>query len=264
MKLFNRVSSTAVALLSFTMLQIPASAHAQSMTLRPPSDRAVSLETAHTFFKEGEQSLGTLAFFLDGRYSIGQPILLLEVPFGNVSGDFNSASGVGGIYLGAEMPWTPTSRTSVEFGVRLPNATDQSLFPLSFTDLDRIEAFQDLTTFRAVIHHRPKAPGLNVGFHGGLLHSRGEDDFSRTHLAYGLDAVSTGPSLNAGAGVIGRFVLSGSGGSFGERSVHFLHGWADFGSGDLRPGITAQLPVDKEFRDVMRATIGVRLQMVLH
>lgn len=62
-------------------------------------------------------------------------------------------------------------------------------------------------------------------------------------------------------GVAGRWAASVDEGSFSENSLHQLGLSADVLLKGVRPGISVRIPLDEEYRDLVKSSVGLYLQV---
>jgi len=186
---------------------------------------------------------------------------------------------LGNPYVG--LAFDPLPAFSLELGTRLPltTADDESFADVVafLADVQRGEAFVEdfVPVIASATYRMDPAPGWSVEGRGGVssLFYTGDDDDQDniTFLDYGVFGSYSltlksqlAQSVRFGAGILGRWDVSESEGSFSENSLHQVGLTADLGMRRVRPGLSLRVPVEKDYREVLRTSVGFYLQVPLH
>lgn len=253
--------------------------------LMPEAPRkGLGLEVSHPSFKEFDVTLPTTIWYASGQLPLMDRLRArvdLPLAFADFKGDdasVGSSTVFGNPYVGLAFDALPA--LSLELGTRLPLTTaDEESFAdvVAFlADVQRGEAFvEDFVPVIASAAYRIEpAPGWSVEGRGGvanLFHTGDEEDGENiTFLDYGvfgsysMDLRSQwAHSARFGAGIMGRWDVSEDEGSFSENSLHQVGLTADLGMRRVRPGLSLRVPVDKDYRDVLKTSVGFYLQVPL-
>lgn len=254
-------------------------ASAQSILLPGTPEKGITFEAAHANFREDAASTASAVFFLSGRLPLGERLrLIADVPVahGSFAGElgelFDGESTVlGNPKLGLELAALPS--LVVEGSVRLPlgTASETSVGDVIgiLSDPQRAEAFaMDVVPATAAFTYQvPVAGALGLRARAGATHlfyTGDEADVENTTLLdYGLFGTYPAGPARLGLGVSGRYNASGDEGDFGDRSLHFAGATADFQVAGVRPGVSLQVPLDSEHREVVGPSFGLYLQVPL-
>lgn len=267
--LFAAVLASAIAL--------PAAAQ----DILPTPSRGVWLESGYTSFDFGAGDLVSVDFpstvtFLSGRLPLGERTrLVVDLPFSysNVEslGESETSSVFGNPYLGLEIVSSP--EFTVEIGTRLPltSADEESsadVFAAMANPL-RGEAWAiDLIPVSLAANFSDDvASNVSVRTRIGttVFHYTGDEEDVDTEAAidYGVATTYTTGNARFGAGLNGRWLVTADEGGLEENTLHTLGLSADVLLRGIRPGLAVRLPLDEDYRDVVKSTIAVTLQVPL-
>jgi len=274
---------TRTGLLAGILLVLPAlalPAAGQTSPLLPAQvERGISLEIAHPSFRELETTAATSVWHLGGSLPLLVPGLrvVADLPVAHAaldgaSGELAESSTVfGNPYIGLE--YAVRSFLVLEGGIRAPLTTaDAESYAdvVGFlADVSRGEAFLD-DAFPVALGARADyrvRPDLGFSARLGMVHAfhTGDDDdmSSLTFVDYGVGTNWTRGAARVGAGLAGRWEASADEGRFGENSLHQFGITADLALGPVRPGLSLRLPLDRDHRDILKATVGAYVQVPL-
>ncbi|MEO6462490.1 MAG: hypothetical protein ABIP29_05390 [Candidatus Eisenbacteria bacterium] len=248
---------------------------AQSIWLDRVSPRTIHLEGAKPFLEGDRDGFFTTTWFLSTRLPLGERLAFVgELPFATAKTAFDlptfglfeaSSSAIGNPYLGIETRPASGRGSRFELGVRLPAASDNEFATATgaATDVDRWEAFfPDIIVLRSTFHWRDDVvgkPGIDVRLGPALWLADGLGGNAEIFAHYGLQFLYHGTEARAGAGIGGRWLLTG-GGDLGASSVHQVEAAADFLPGRVRPGVTLRIPLEDNGIDL---ALGLTLNVVL-
>jgi hypothetical protein len=268
----NRRQLFALVLTSAALAAAPAAA--QDFTLPPAAAKSISLEGVYTDFEGLDASFPSTVWFLTGRAPLTQTLgAVVDLPFSyakvDTGLDEESNSVIGNPYVGIEYAAMPMLK--LELGGRLPlTSSDED----SFADLlavasnpMRAEAFiSDVVPVTAAATlTRDLTPTFSLRARAGateFFYTGDEDDAeSETSVDYGVAGTYTNGNARLGLGVSGRWLASAEEGDFGENSFHFIGGSVDVLVRGVRPGLTVRLPLDGDYSDAVKSSIGLYLQV---
>jgi hypothetical protein len=247
------------------LLLAAAPLRAQRTWLVPLPDRGASLEIA-TGLYEQDVTNGFTATITPGlRFPIGGGIILTgELPISRASvrpgfiGADRSATFIGNPWIGLELPLRSAGR--LELGVRpgLHRAEDQAeasaVFFGTVTEYDRFEAWLGkATSVRSVVHlgRLPTAGAFVTARVGGsLLIPDGTGADPEVVANYGVRGGLVRNGTMFYAAVTGRALVTSTGGSIEDRTVHQLGVGLEALSGQVRPQIGARIFLDAELENV--------------
>jgi len=279
----NRIAPFALALGLVAAGFAPAAA--QSTWLDREHRPSVLVETLFPNFDSGSDGIfgsadtgfPTWTWFAATRLPAGQTAMFVaELPYSRgelQEGSFSeSEATIGNPYLGIEYAPRP-SGFLLEFGARIPLASDKKLLPLLvgyFTDVEREEAFvPDQVPVRLGLHyHRAASANAHIAYDLRLVPSvwiKTNDTFldeTETFLGYGAWVRYEGESVRVGGGLTGRWNTSNDGADFSEASVHQFDLGADFLRGAVRPGVQLKLPLDDDLTSVLNSVVGVSITIL--
>jgi hypothetical protein len=173
-------------------------------------------------------------------------------------------------------PWVGVRRgqgdTHLELGIRLPLAQDEAgnqnlpLLAGALGDFNRSEAWlPEVTTaqFR-VTSVRRSAEGLVMAGHIGATawfpRSGGDTE---VFADYGAGLGLATPAVEVTGGIVGRMLLTQSGGSLDDRMVNQLELAVAGRRGGVRPFGGVRIPLDDDLSGVLRLAISVGLRIRL-
>jgi hypothetical protein len=248
---------------------LPATAGAQALWPRPLAGVGeVGLEWVRPTF-DNDEGLGASrgVWILDGRAKVGQRLNLI-VALPSLS-DGNSRT-YGNLLFGLEFTDT-TGRPEFTVGVRHGGVSSGSSFtPIGVAllgDYDRLEqALTDGWIINTVGHVRPwKAEDggfaeLRFGVTGIFQNADGASSTSML-LDYGIRIGREQESFGFGAGLTGRWPITGSAGGSVESAVHQVFLDASYLKGIVQPTVGMRFPFDEELGEVFdyALTFGVKV-----
>ena len=278
----SRVGGACV--LALCGLSLAAPLAGQEFLMPEAPRKGLGLEVSHPSFKQFDVTLPTSIWYASGQHPVTDRLTArvdLPLAFADFKGDAESVGSstvFGNPYVGVAFDARPA--LSLELGTRLPLTTaDEESFAdvVAFlADVQRGEAFVEdfVPVIGAAAYRMEPAPGWSVESRGrvsNLFYTGDDDDQDNvTFLDYGIFG-SYSMALNSrraqsarfGAGIMGRWDVSEDEGSFSENSLHQLGLTADLGMGRVRPGLSVRVPVDKDYRDVLKTSVGIYLQVPL-
>ena len=211
--------------------------------------------------------LSNLALFATAAVQIGDGTLaVVEIPLSradeSVSGP-DAETAMGNPYIGVRTAATEATGVRWSLGVRIPVASDASGATgvgLAGSASDRFEAFvPDL--FAIDVAGRYIGALSDIAYMSGRLGAVGDvptdEGDPEIFLLYGAKTWIDSQGLSAGLGFSGRYLLSESDWSFGDRTLQELGFWAEYAFGSVRPGIRLQLPVGEQMSDFVDRVIGI-------
>jgi len=281
----NRIASFALALGLVAAGFAPAAA--QSTWLDREHRPSVLVETLFPNFDSGSDGIfdsadtgfPTWTWFAAARLPTGETTMFVaELPYSRgelQEGSFSeSGATIGNPYLGIEYAPRP-SGFLLEFGARIPLASDEMLLPILvgfYTDVEREEAFvHDRVPVRLGLHyHRAASANAHIAYDVRLVPSvwiSTDDMFdssaeTEAFLGYGAWVRYEGESVRVGGGLTGRWITSNDGADFSEASVHQFDLGADFLRGAVRPGVQLKLPLDDDLTSVLNSVVGVSITIL--
>jgi hypothetical protein len=245
---------------------VPGTSSAQSPWLDRGHDHTILLEGQKPIYPFDGESFFTTTWFLDARVGLAPRVhLVCELPWAHFARRSLSESQLGNPYLGFEYG-SGGRGASGELGFHLPavsgDAESAPVLSGIFSDVDRWEAFwPDLIGVSGAVDYRYVAPS-GVTLRGRLgpslwIPSQGAGD-AELFAIYGGWVGFDGRLARIEAGWSGRVFLTGEGVFSEENLNHQLAASADFGSGRVRPGLHARLPLG-DLSNTVDAVVGVRL-----
>jgi len=265
-----------VGVLGVTILATAQPGAAQGFLMPQTPERGISVELSHPSFKIFDVTMPTSVWFVAGQMPLRSNLRgVVDLPLAHA--EFKGTTGealgtntvLGNPYLGIEYLAAPG--VVVEVGARLPLTTaDEESFADVIgllSDMDRAEAFLEHAVpflVRARAEHRISPAvtlqgrvGATTSWYTGDL----EDVDAETFVDYGVFASWALEKVRLGGGMSGRWHASADEGNFGERSLHQFGLTADTKVRNVRPGVSLRLPVDKDYREVMKSSVGVYVQI---
>lgn len=236
-----------------------------------------SLEVLRPFLKEGADDLNGLsaAFAVTGRFAISDrwdALVELPLAIGHVDAEpgFPSrpeatSQSLGNLYVG--MSGTVSS-ADLDFGVRLPTVEDfgdDRRFPSRIVGIasmtERITAFSFPASISATAAASLNtARSVSLRPQGGVLilvPTENEGGDSELFGMFGLQGWYTPSTTRAGAGISGRYWLTGGG--VNDRTLMESTFWLDHAFGNIRPGVYVVVPIDQDF--AVSSVVGVSVQV---
>lgn len=237
-----------------------------------PAPRAVSLEVNRPSFDGGGTSALTTVNQLGIRWSVGSMILVGELPIviAKPDGAPSGATLIGNPLLAIAA--NPSGEFIGELGVRIPvvsvttpeKAFAQTVGLLAdFVDFDAY--LDDVLTIRGTMGYRHRSPehftwrvALRPTFMAPTGSNTGD---SELFLDYGFQVGYETEQFTAGAMFNGRGIVTESGGSFGERTVHEIALGGSVIAGQWRPGLILRIPADGDLSNALEITVGLKLEV---
>jgi hypothetical protein len=266
----RRIDSRTLALAcTACVLTVASPLEAQALWLDRSDRPTIAFEWLKPNFWEA--SFFTSTSYLDWSVPLGAPFRLVgDIPLSHLASDdeFGTASqtSIGNPLLGVELP---SGNWSGEFGVRIPLVSGENrdaAFVGGATDSDRLEAFIDdaIPVIAAVNYYTERRPGLIARVRLGAVvwlptASGFETELSATYtgqVGYGTDV------FTFLGGFTGRVIVSEPG-DFGSRSLNQLGFSAIARVGRVRPGLHLRLPLDYDLKDVLDAVFGISVAVDL-
>jgi len=263
---------TFLAALMVSAAALPAAAQ----DILPTPSRGVWLESSYTEFDGEGVKFPTSVTFLSGRFPLsGQTSLVADLPFSHsnieIAGESESSTVFGNPYLGLEYAASP--RLTVEFGTRLPltSADEESTADVmaALANPLRVEAWvTDIVPVTLAANFtQDVAPNFSVRTRIGATAFQytgdAEDVDTEGAVDYGVAGTYTSGNARFGAGLNGRWWATAEGGDFAENTLHTLGLSADVRVGGVRPGLSLRLPLDEDYREVVKGSLAVTLQVPL-
>jgi hypothetical protein len=255
---------------------LPTALHAQWSA--PPTAPTLTADWLKPSLKDGDvsflSSLLTLSVDLPVRRLTMATVRLPIAHVGDGGGPPRSESSTahGNLFVGVRRSDEDHLR-SLELGVWLPVAEVEdelgALFLGAFTDPLRIEGVApDVTTVSARARWEARSGGgafgaLGLGALGWFFDSDRDED-AQLVFDYGGEVGSRGGWGWVVAELSGRLrATGGDDTSLSERTIHQLGVAAGLGDGRVQPSVRVRLPLEEDVRDIVRAVVGVGLQVRL-
>ncbi len=251
-------------------------ARAQSQWLDRITRAGVHLEIDKPSLEYGEESFLTTAWFVTGRTTLARNLALVaEFPFAHFDAaplyfaggayvyDPAAQTAIGNPYIGIEAGAADRPGVVVEFGVRLPFASDESsaLGTGLLSDVDRWEAWFGKAFAGRIGLHAHSSPERPVWLDGRAAPTvivTTEGGYVEAFLTYGLQVRTTRESVRGGVGIGGRLHFTGG----DPDTYNQLELTADVLRGSCRPGIVFRLPLDSDLSDDVGSVLGLTLSFV--
>jgi hypothetical protein len=271
----NRTITASLAALA---LLAAGEAGAQSDLLPSLPAKGIGIEAVHPNFRPAELTAASAVLYLTGRMplvgdlSVVGDVPLVHARFAGTAGEGIDGDGtvLGNPRLGLE--YRPTATLTVEASTRLPltTADDSSVgdFVAVVSDPIRLEAFaKDVLPVTAGLRWETQVAGafsIRSRAAGTTVFMIGEEGGDRvTFLDYGAFGGYTAGAARLGLGLSGRWAVSEEEGGFSGSSFHFAGATVDYAVGGVRPGLSLQLPIESEGREVLGPQLGVYLRVPL-
>ena len=247
---------------------------AQSIWHPRDVDRAVTVEFLKPDFDDEpfaeDEDFMTAAAFLSARLPLSPKLSFIgQVPLARFYGasTFGQTDrALGNVYLGIEE--RGSGLLSGELGVYLPTSSANAPYALAtgiVADVARWEAFYDnAVSARAALNFRRVSPsnfvvGLRVG--PALVITTESNSDTEIYANYSGRFGYEDARVRAGAGLTGRMILTQSGLSLSQRTVHQLEVHADVGR-SIRPGVELKVPLG-DLGEGIPMVLGASLTFVL-
>jgi len=260
------------------------SAQAQSIFLEPNNIPAVHLEALRPGFRGKDLSNITFAFFLSGRFSLGEELQVrAEIPYmtykeddswsywGYQTRSSERENAFGNPYLGLEFGRLENGFHG-EAGIRLPVVKDTSGAETEgmLTDpVERMEAFvPEVIPVYLGVNYRYRSDngfGMRLRMVPVIWFRMGSSSSDDTEIfaLYSAQAWYESEKVGVGGGFSGRFLTTGDEDGFGERTLHQFGFFANYTFGSVMPGFQVRFPLDQDLKDVLvpaySLSIGVKL-----
>jgi hypothetical protein len=255
------------------MTTIPDALAAQSMWVNRGSEGGFALEYLRPAFN-GSPDFTLLSgiYVVSFRGPMSHRVQLVgELPVVHTSyknsflGD-GSSTDIGNLYVGLSSGSTD-SGTVVETGIHLPIAgSTADALPLGMLgDYDRYEMYlPDVLALGVRVDHKsPMSDGLftRLRFGPTVLFPTGNGGDTDVDLGYGFATGFENATTNVSIGVTGRWRLTGSSGSFGEKSVHQATLLGSQRLGPVRVGAQLRIPVDDQLDNYLERVLGLSVTL---
>lgn len=248
---------------------------AAAQVLQPWGDlapRSVYLDIFRPAFDGGGTTTLTTINQLGVRWALGSIVLEGELPIVMAKAEGAPSGGtlIGNPFLGVAT--LPTSSFIGELGVRLPIASastpEKTVAELVgiLGDIADFDAYaEDILTIRGTIGYRSLRPdhlALRAALRPTLMSPTGSSTgSSELFLDYGFQLGYETARYTAGAMFNGRAILTESGLSLGERTLHEIGIGGSLIAGQWRPGLILRLPLDKDMSDTMQPSLGLKVEV---
>jgi hypothetical protein len=262
----------AFRLAALVLCLIPASAGAQALWPRPLAGAGeIGLEWVRPTF-DGEEGIGFTrgVWVFDGRAKVGQRLnLILAFPYINAPVSGSGGGAAGNPLFGVEFTDT-TGRPEFTVGLRRGNFSGSSFGAYiigALGDYDRLEQVgTDGWILSTVGHVRPwSAPDggfaeLRFGVTGFFMSEGGASSTSML-LDYGIRMGREKGALGFGAGLTGRWPLTGTTGGSVASAVHQVFADASYLKGIVQPTVGVRFPFDEDLGELLSyaLTFGVKV-----
>jgi hypothetical protein len=247
-----------------------------AQVLQPWSElapRGVSLVVLRPSFDGGGTSALTTINEFGIHWAVGRFVLVGELPFVNAKFDGfpSGALLIGNPFLGIAS--APTSSFIGELGVRVPVASvstqERAMAQIVgiLGDFMDLEAYtEDLLTIRGTAGYRYRSPshyGLRAAVRPTFVAPVGSSSGdSELFLDYAFQGGYETERASFGIVFNGRALVTESGQSLGERTVHELGLGGSMTFGKFRPGVIFRVPLDSDLSSALNYSVGVRLEVV--
>jgi hypothetical protein len=228
------------------------------------------------YAEEEDFSFLTSVTFLSGRFPIARNIIFSgELPFSYVNWDIPQGPDLGAKqtfgnpYFGIEFNLRQAP-LFFELGVRAPltaNMEDENgeatLNGGLTAFVDRAEAFApDAIPVTGFINYIVSTrTGFSLRLRGGpsFWIASGDREESETFLLYSAQIWYETGIIRFGGGFSGRYITTLEDADFGERSMHQLTFGLDIILGTLKPGVYIRIPLDEEYKEVIKTVFMISL-----
>jgi hypothetical protein len=260
-----------IVLLAFSSLG------AQSIWQDYTSREGLTIEFLKPNYEEEEDfSFLTSVTFLSGRFPIARNIIFSgELPFSYVNWDIPQGPDLGAEqtfgnpYFGIQLNLRQAP-LFIELGARVPLAADiegengDATLNGGLTEfVDRAEAFAtDAVPITGFINYIfSTRTGFSLRLRGGPAFwiASGDREESETFLLYSAQIFYETGTIRFGGGFSGRYITTLEDADFGERSMHQLTFGLDIILGMLKPGVYIRIPLDEEYKEVIKTVFGISL-----
>lgn len=259
----------------FSCIAVTSVSAGSAQVLQPwsePAIRGLTLDALRPAFEGGGTSGLTTVDQLSLHWPVKSVVLVAEFPFVNAKADGapTGAFLIGNPFVGVAM--APSSALIADFGVRIPivsASTAERQFAQDvgvlgdFTDL---EAYgEDLLSIRATAGYRYRSPshlGMRFALRPTFVAPIGSNSAdSELFLDYGVQGGYDTDRASFGVTFTGRALVTESG-SIGDRTVHDLALGGSMTFGQFRPGLLVRVPLEKDLGDLLKYSVGLKLEVV--
>ena len=269
--------SLKLAFVTILILVSNKQASAQPMWLDRSHNQTIAYEFLKPDFDTSDDiTFLTSAMFLSGRFALSSKIYFVgEISFANYGvdrqfGDSYNESAFGNPYLGLEY-YNEAGNIFGEFGFRLPLAKDEDARALvigMYTEfIERTEAFiSEAIPVNAFINYQSvNESNFGIRFKAGLTgwFPTGIHDEGEWFLVYGVQGGYQTEQVNLLLGLSGRYWFTAENLEFSEKTYHQFIVAADFGLGQIRPGLILKIPLDDNLQNMINSVFGVSLALNL-
>ena len=263
--MFQKTVYVSLALFILAALFAALPAGAQSIFLEPNTGPSLHLEALRPSVGSLDFSFFSYSFYLSGRIRAGETTQLrFEVPYASykLEDSIFTATGrssFGNPYVGAE--FGPRDRgVQGEVGIRLPVMSDNAEaagFGLLADPVERMEAYLDdiLPVYAGLSYRHRSAGGFAMMLRAvpvAWIYTGDGSADSELFVLHSAQAWYEAEKVALGAGLSGRFLVTGDGADLGERTLYELGFFANFDLGTFRPGLQVRFPLDADLTDDLR------------
>lgn len=254
---------------------VAAAPGAGAQVLQPwgdPAPRAVSVDVLRPAFDGGGTSLLTTINQLGVRWRVGRVVLVGELPvvIAKVDGAPSGATLLGNPFVGVAT--NPDSPLFGEVGVRIPVvriSTGQEGIAAEvgiLGDFADFEAYgEDIVAIRAtggVRYRSPEHLVVRAALRPTLMVPINEmGSEAELFLDYAFQAGYEETRFTAGIVYNGRLLITEPDLALGERTIPELGLGGSIILGRWRPGVVIRLPLDDELSEVVRPSVGLKLEV---
>jgi hypothetical protein len=188
-----------------------------------------------------------------------------------------SESGLANITVGIQYRFNSTAErtTAVSLCVSAPTASENNAMPLL---LGMLSDYYELGKFLPNVfsinanlsHHIFRANGFLLNMEIGpyaLIPTKSEDDSiledPELYIHYGVSAGFRMNPVTFNVELLGIGIITEDVDQFEDRFYHTLGFGLQWSRGSVRPGLYYQLPLNKEMRDMIKGTLGFKLEIDL-
>jgi hypothetical protein len=273
--LYRRLGASVLALVLLA-LAAAGPLNAQDILMPEGPEKGVWIQMSHPEFTDDLRVTATSSvWYLGARYAV-TPWLraVADVPFSYGKWDETGAeqsSALGNPYLGAEFVALP--QVMFDFGARVPigrsDKANCACMIAALNDPMRMEAFgEDWLPISGGVTFAQATPfGFNLRARAGVVgmfYSGSESDVDPEAMVdYGISGTYPVNIARFGFGFSGRWFASEAEGTFSENSLHQMGLTADVLVAGVRPGLALRIPLDRDWREDHRFSIGAYLQVPL-
>jgi hypothetical protein len=259
-----------ILLIAFALPMPSAAILGQSLWKPQTSEKSMGLEISKPFLDGGHLSVLSTTSFLWVQWPIHEKIQFVgELPlaYGSYDDEFGGESDfvLGNPYLGLRFG-EDGSKLSGQFGVRLPVTPSHSNPALGvglFSDfISRPGAFwpDNVPVTGTVAYQVRNEQGLVLQVTGGadawIATESGYGDRVEAWGLYGARAGYDNQVWAFSGGLAGRAILTESGGSFADRTVHELGLDIGYLDTQVQPNLFVRFPLDKGLRENLNLVVG--------